>query len=152
MAKIGLKRGDRCRFAKHRRRRQTFGHITPFSGGAVRIYITNVCGRDTGALQRPLDADLHGFPLRLSNMGGVAVGMETGELGVDRCTACQGMFQRLKDQRARPFANYQTIALLIKRCRCGVRRVITLAGGKQGVEHRASDGQSSSAPPATITV
>lgn len=118
----------------------------------MRIYITNVCGRDTGALQRPLDADLHGFPLRLSNMGGVAVGMETGELGVDRCTACRGMFQRLKDQRARPFANYQTIALLIKGAGvvCGASLRWLVANRVSNTA--ASDGQSSSAPPATITV
>ncbi len=85
-------------------------------------------------------------------MGRIAVSGEPDDFTVDGCAARFGMLEIFKDQRAGAFANHQTISLFIERR--GVRAGSSLRWlvAKRVSNTAASEGQSSSAPPATITV
>ncbi|VXA81618.1 hypothetical protein AERO8C_120119 [Aeromonas veronii] len=140
MAEIALERGDGGLLTEDGGSCLALGDIAPLGGGAVSTDIANLLGTQPCLIQCHLHAELHGLALGLGDMGRIAVGGKTDQLGDDVGAAGEGMLQLFEHQSGSSFADHQSVAIPVKRARGELGGVVELTGGKQGIEHHRLGG------------
>ena len=114
--------------------------------------VADVGGCEACGPERLLHADAHGFAVGLRDVGGVTVRRKADEFGVDPGAAGAGVLELLEHERASAFADHEAVTVGVE----GTRRelglvVLRVLAAKSVSKTATSEGQSSSAPPATMT-
>ena len=109
MAHVTLERAERHGIAEQRFRGKRLGNVAMLRGRAMPIDVSHRRRRNAGIAQRSLHARMHRGLLRTRDVRAITVAGITGHLGIDPCTPCTCMLQRLQHQNPRPLADDQAI-------------------------------------------
>ena len=118
-----------------------FDGVAERRGGAVRVDVADLLGRDAGVAQRRAHDAVGAIAVLggLRDVVGVAGHAVADDLGEDARAAALGVLERFHDQDAGAFADDEAVALGVKRAAGALRLVVArgerLHGGKSADAH-----------------